>query len=208
MTIAHQQCSRLARLAGRVVMRLGRWRCEGEVPNVPRMVVIAAPHTSNWDLIYMLAAAFQLGLSVNWLGKNSLFRGPLGAVLRYFGGLPVDRSKPNQLIVKLAGEINQRATCALVVPPEGTRAHTDHWKSGFYWIAVEANVPMVLAYLDWSTRRCGIGPTLVPTGNVADDMDKVREFYQDMRGRFPAQTSTIRLRDESAGPDLDRAASG
>lgn len=200
----HQRCSGFARLAGKVVMRLGGWRVEGHVPNEARMVVIAAPHTSNWDLIYMLAAAFSLGLGVNWLGKDSLFKGPLGVVLRYFGGIPVDRSKRNRMIETLAADINARPTCALVVPPEGTRAGTDHWKSGFYWIAFEAEVPVVMAFLDWGRRRCGIGPVFRPSGNVSADMDAIRAFYGDMTGRFPGQFSTIRLHDEST---YDRKAS-
>lgn len=178
-------------------MKLGGWKVSGTPPNEPRMIVIAAPHTSNWDLIYMLAAAYTLGFSINWLGKDSLFKSPLGPVLRHFGGMPVDRSKPNQLTTQLARDINARPTCTLAVPPEGTRGFTDHWKSGFYWIAYEAQIPILLSYLDWSTRQCGVGPAIMPSGNVSADMDQIREFYAGMKGRFPEQTSTIRLRDEN-----------
>lgn len=198
--IRYQRCGALARFSGRLVTRLAGWKVTGSVPNESRMVMIAAPHTSNWDLIYMLAAAFSLGLSVNWLGKDSLFRTPLGPVLKYFGGMPVDRSRSNQLTATLARDINHRDTCALVVPPEGTRGYTDHWKSGFYWIAFEANVPIVMAYLDWRTRTCGIGASFRPCGVPADDMARVREFYSGMEGRFPEKTSAVRLRDENGPP--------
>ncbi len=180
-------------------MRLAGWKVTGEVPNEPRFVMIAAPHTSNWDLIYMLGAGFVLGASINWLGKDSLFRTPLGPILRYFGGMPVDRSKPNQLTSQLAKDMNARETCILAVPPEGTRGFRDHWKSGFYWIAHEGKFPIVLSYLDWSKRECGIGPSITPTGDVSGDMDKIRAFYEGMAGRFPEKTSTIRLRDEDRG---------
>ena len=159
------------------------------------MVVIAAPHTSNWDFIYLMAAAWSFGISINWLGKDRLFRTPLGPLLRAMGGIPVDRSRPNNLVQTLLDRIRQGEGVSLVVPPSGTRRYTDHWKSGFYRIAEGAGIPMVCGYLDYHTRTAGLGPIIYP-GNLRSDMDALRAFYGPITARYPAQKSCIRLREE------------
>lgn len=192
------RCSRAAHWFGRLVMWLAGWRVEGEVPPANKMIVIAAPHTSNWDLIFLLGAAFTLNLSINWLGKDSLFRGPLGLILRFTGGIPIDRSRSNNMVSNLAQDIRDGDGCAIVVPPSGTRGYTEYWKSGFYWIAKEADIPLVCGYLDYARKVAGLGLSFVPSDSVKADMDRLRAFYEPIAAKFPAKKSTIRLRDEPA----------
>jgi hypothetical protein len=134
-------------------LRATGWRPEGPRPAARRYVLIAAPHTSNWDLAYLLAIAAHYDVSVSWMGKDSLFRGPWGAVLSRLGGIPVDRTHRGNLVRQMSDLFEQRERLALTVPAEGTRAYTPHWRSGFYHIARMANVPVVLGYLDYQRKR-------------------------------------------------------
>lgn len=188
----------LRRHLARRLLSLVGWRTEGEPPTPHRFVLIAAPHTSNWDFPLMMLMAWQTGLSIHWLGKQSLFRGPMGWLLRRLGGVPVERSAPNRMVDQMADVFADRGDFALVVPPEGTRSRSDHWKSGFYRIAHGAQVPILCSYLDYATKVGGFGPLLTPSGDVRADMDLVRAFYADKHGRYPDQVSEIRLRDETS----------
>ncbi len=182
---------------GRLWMWLTGWSTEGDVPLLSKAVVIAAPHTSNWDLPHMLAASFVFQLKVSWLGKHTLFVPPFAWLLERLGGVPVDRRAPRGLVGEVAAKLKAADQLLIAVSPEGTRSHRDHWKSGFYRIAEEAQVPIVCGYLDYARKRAGIGLVFVPSGNVREDMDRVRAFYGDMRGRHPALESTIRLKEET-----------
>jgi 1-acyl-sn-glycerol-3-phosphate acyltransferase len=168
----------------------------GERPAEPRFVLVAAPHSSNWDALVMLLCARHFGVRLGWLGKAEAFRGPLGPVMRRLGGIPVDRSTPHGLVSATAEAFRSRAHLALAVAPDGTRRYRDHWRSGFYHIALSAGVPLVLGFLDWGTRRTGVGPTLRPTGDVRADMEPIRAFYAGMLGRRPEKTSRVRLLEE------------
>ncbi len=190
-------CSAIARFSGRLVLRLAGWKRTGEVPRARNMVIIAAPHTSNWDFIFLLAAAYSFGVSINWLGKDSLFRTPLGPVLKFLGGIPVDRTKANNMVQTLSAEIEHGHGVTLVVPPSGTRARTDYWKSGFYRIAQAAQIPIVCGYLDYGKKEAGLGPAFLAQDMTAD-MDRLREFYSDITAKFPEKKSRIRLREEDA----------
>lgn len=185
---------------GRLWMWLYGWTIEGEVPLVAKAVVIAAPHTSNWDLPHMLAASFVFQLRVSWFGKHTLFRPPLGWFLQLLGGVPVDRRAPRGLVGEVVARLQAADQLLIAVSPEGTRSRRDHWKSGFYRIAHEAQVPIVCGYLDYGRRRAGLGLVLVPTGDVRRDMDRVRAFYAGLRGRHPDLESTIRLKEEAESP--------
>jgi 1-acyl-sn-glycerol-3-phosphate acyltransferase len=175
-------CLRAASLA---FLRATGWRIEGELPpGAAKAVLIAAPHTSNWDLPYTLMVAFSLRLNIYWMGKASIFRFPLGPVMRWLGGIAVDRSKTNNLVQASAAALVQAdGPVQLVVPPEGTRGKTRHWKTGFYFIALEARVPIVLAYMDYHDKRSGLGPTFTPTGDVEADMAEIKRFYAPIRGK-------------------------
>jgi 1-acyl-sn-glycerol-3-phosphate acyltransferase len=159
-------------------------------------VLVASPHSSNWDTAIMLLFAVHFGIRLRWIGKRESFRWPLGPLLRRLGGIPIDRGGGRGLVAATAEVFRGRAHLALAIAPDGTRRALDYWRSGFYHIAQAAEVPLVLAFLDWGTRRAGIGPTMALTGNVAADMDAVRAFYAGMVARYPEQTSRVRLREE------------
>lgn len=175
------------------------WRFEGEIPQVERAVLIAAPHTSNWDLPHMLATAWVLRLRVSWLGKHTLFRGPFGWLFRKLGGIPVDRRAPQGLVQQVADALRTSDKLIVAVPPSGTRSRAALWKSGFYWIAHTAGVPVVCGYLDFATRRASLGYTFEPTGDVKADMDRVRAFYDGVRGKHPDFETPILLKEELPG---------
>jgi 1-acyl-sn-glycerol-3-phosphate acyltransferase len=186
----------MRRALASLFLRLTGWRPEGARPASRRYVLIAAPHTSNWDLAYLLALAAVYDVSVSWMGKHTLFRGPWGAALRRLGGIPVDRRHRGNLVRQMAELFEQRDRLALTVPAEGTRAYAPHWRSGFYHIARTANVPVVLGYLDYQRKRGGFGPELVLTGDVSQDMDEIRSFYADKVGRHPERFGPVRLKEE------------
>ena len=188
--------SRIARALGATYLRLLGWKVEGTRPTASRAVLIAAPHTSNWDLPFMLAMAYVLGLRPSWLGKAELFRWPFGILMRRLGGIPVDRTERQNFVERAVGEFATRDELILVVPPSGTRSRAPHWKSGFYHIARLAGVPIVCTFLDYARKRGGIGPVLKPSGDVRADMRRLRAFYADVTGKYPALTTPVRLREE------------
>jgi 1-acyl-sn-glycerol-3-phosphate acyltransferase len=176
------------------------WQPEGARPSAAKFVLIAAPHTSNWDLLYLLALAAVFGVNVRWMGKHTLFRGPAGPVLRALGGIPIRRHRNENVVQAMARAFAECDELALVVPAEGTRSRAPYWKSGFYHIARSAGVPIVMGYLDYPRRRGGFGPALVPSGDVRADMDRIRAFYADKVGRHPAGSGPVRLREEDDAP--------
>ncbi len=187
----------MKKLLARLVLRAGGWTAEGERPAARRFVMIAAPHTSNWDLLYLLSFAALFDVRVRWMGKHTLFRGPMGSVLRALGGIPIRRHRSENVVQAMARSFEDYPELALTVPPEGTRSYTPYWKSGFYHIAREAGVPIVLSFLDSGRRRAGFGPEIIPTGDVARDMDEIRAFYADKTGRRPDWFGEPRLKEEN-----------
>jgi 1-acyl-sn-glycerol-3-phosphate acyltransferase len=172
------------------------WEAEGAKPAARRFVLIAAPHTSNWDLAYLLALAAVFELRISWMGKHTLFRPPLGWLMRRTGGIPIVRHRREDVVAQAARRFANSEELALVVPAEATRSRAEYWKSGFYHIARTAKVPIVLGYLDYARRRGGFGPALEATGDVRADMDRIRAFYADKVARYPAQFGAVRLREE------------
>ena len=171
------------------VLRLSGWRVEGSLPpHAAKSVLIAAPHTSNWDLPYTLMLAFVLRLRVYWIGKQSLFRAPFGGVMRWLGGIPVNRDQANNLVTSSAQAMRKaQGPIQLIVPPEGTRGKTRHWKTGFYFIAQQAGVPIVLAFVDYERKVGGLGPVFNPTGDLEQDMRAIKAFYAPIKGKNAAQ---------------------
>jgi 1-acyl-sn-glycerol-3-phosphate acyltransferase len=190
------RCSRLAQAIGKLALRLLGFHAVPVAVHDAKVVCICAPHTSNWDLPIFLAAAAALGLRVSWLGKHTLFRLPFGGLFRAFGGIPVDRTRNTNLVQHVAEIFRARDGLILGIAADGTRRRVEYWKSGFYQIALQAQVPIGLAYLDFSTRTVGFKGFLVPSGNVRADMDRIRSTYADIRGKYPAQESVIRLMEE------------
>ena len=180
----------------RSILRLFGWRLEGIAPEARRFVLIAAPHTSNWDFPLMLLYAWSFGVKVNWLAKHTLFFPGAGMIMRALGGIPVVRHRNRNMVDTMVQAFKDNAELILVIPTEGTRALTEYWKSGFYHIAVGAQVPIIPSFLDWGPRRGGFGPALNPTGDLGQDMHFFREFYAGMRGRFDGQFGPVRLREE------------
>ena len=197
---------RLAYWMGRIYLFFARWDIEGEVPPVTQAVFIAAPHTSNWDMPHMIACAFALRLKPSWVGKRALFKWPWGWLMRWLGGVPVDRSGNRNSVQLIADLFKQHEKFFLGVAPSGTRGFTEHWKSGFYHIAREAGVPIMCGFLDYGRKIGGVGPAIMPTGNIRADMDRIREFYKGMVGKRPDLKSVIRLKHEPT--DAESAADG
>lgn len=187
----------LRRFVARVFWLLTPWKLVTEPAPGRPTVLIGAPHTSNWDFILMLASAWRLDMDVRWLGKKSLFRGWRGPIMRALGGISVDRSAPGKLVGDLAEQARSGEVFSLVIAPDGTRRGHTHWKSGFYHIAREADLPVTLAYIDRTTLSAGLGPSIDLTGNVAADMDRIRAFYADKAGFKPDHRIEPRLADES-----------
>jgi len=185
------------RWVGQLWLRGTGWTVKGDLPTAGKYVIIGAPHTSNWDFPFMMAIAAFYQLPVSWMGKDSLFKKPvMGGLLRRMGGIAIDRSKPTGVVMQVVQQMHAADTMALVIPPEGTRKKKEYWKSGFYWIALHAGVPIVCAYLDFARKEGGIGPIIIPSGDITADMDQIRAFYQEIQGKFPAQTTCVRLKEE------------
>lgn len=180
------------RWLSRAFLRIAGWSVVGTLPdNARKSVLIAAPHTSNWDLPYTLMVAFKLNLQIYWMGKQSIFKWPFGPVMRWLGGIPVDRARSNNLVAASAAAIESAdGPLQLVVPPEGTRGKTRHWKTGFYHIALAAQVPIVLAFMDYERKVSGLGPVFEPTGDVEADMAEIKRFYAGIKGRHATQFAT------------------
>ena len=176
----------------RLLLRLGGWTLVGEHPAAPKAVLIAAPHTSNWDGVWGLIAKVALKLDVRFFGKASLFWFPLSVLLRGMGGIPLDRSRPGSAVEQAVESFDSRESFYFGMAPEGTRSLKDYWKTGFYRIATRANVPVVLAFFDYEHRRLGIGPTLELTGEPDVDLVAIRAFYADHgRGKHHEKMSPI-----------------
>jgi 1-acyl-sn-glycerol-3-phosphate acyltransferase len=164
------------------------WKIEGHLPpGAEKSVLIAAPHTSNWDLPYTLFTCFALGLTPYWMGKRSIFKWPFGPVMRWLGGIAVDRGQSTNLVAASADAIRAAdGPVQLIVPPEGTRSKTVYWKTGFYWIAHTAQVPIVRAFMCYRTKRAGLGPVFTPTGNIEADMAEIKRYYAQFTGKNPS----------------------
>lgn len=188
----------IGRALARGFLALTGWKPEGTVPR-GRCVLIAAPHTSNWDFPYTLAIAAAMRLRIRWMGKHTLFRWPWGPVMRALGGIPIQRDRRSGVVDAAAALLREaEGDLVLVVPAEGTRSRVDYWKSGFYHIARAAKVPIVLGYLDFRRRRGGFGPAVPASGNVVETMNRIRAFYADKVGKHPERFGPIRLREEEA----------
>jgi 1-acyl-sn-glycerol-3-phosphate acyltransferase len=166
-------------------LKITGWKVEGKLPEgCTKSVLIAAPHTSNWDLPYTLMVAFSLRLHIYWMGKEQLFRFPFRGLMMWLGGIPVCREKASNLVAASSEAIVAAdGPLQLVVPPEGTRSKSRYWKTGFYYIAVGAQVPIVMAYMDYSRKVSGLGPIFNPTGDIDADMAAIKAFYAPFKGK-------------------------
>jgi len=172
----------ISRACGRGVLALLGWRVTGAFPNEPKMVMIGAPHTTNWDFVVALAAAFSLRLGFSWVGKHLLFRPPVRWFFRWLGGIPVDRRASHGFVQQMVGEFERRSRFLLAIAPEGTRKAVDRWKTGFYHIAHGAGVPIVIVTFDNARKAIHIGPAMIPSGDLAVDMDRILALYAERLG--------------------------
>ncbi len=170
-----------------LLLKILGWKKLGTVDGTERCVVIAAPHTSNWDFFYTLLISFAFKKKMYWMGKDKLFRKPFGGIVRWMGGIPVDRNKASNLVEKTIQCFHENQELCIVIAPEGTRGRVSYWKTGFYRIAHGANVPILPAYLDYRLKQGGFGPLFYPTGDIEADMEKIREFYSDKTGKNAMQ---------------------
>ncbi len=188
---------RVRRALARAYWRVSRWSPDPtKPPQEGRGILLGAPHTSNWDFVLMLALAWHWGVSVRWLGKQSLFKRPFGPLMRALGGIPVQRDNPGHLVEDMVEQLSSSGPTYLVITPEGSRSAQPYWKSGFYRIARATGFTVTLGYVDRRTMTAGLGPTLTMTGDVRADMDRVRAFYAGKVGVRPGEERIPRLHAE------------
>lgn len=188
----------IRRFVGRTWMSVFGWRVEGVTDLPPKAVLIASPHTSNWDFPFTLAVSYVLDLEFSWLGKHTLFEPPFGFFFRWLGGVPVDRRDRNNLVAAVVDVLKQRDELILIIAPEGTRSRTKRWKTGFYYVALGAGVPIILGYLDFPRKRGGILHVFHPTGDIEADMATIRRYYDGIEGKHPSRMSEITLGPRNA----------
>ena len=191
--------SLLSRLVWGILLWLYRrkgWRFEGAMPDVRKCVILGAPHTSNWDFVFVLGAAHRIGIPPGFIGKHTLFKWPMGGFMRDMGGISIDRRKRDaNYVQQIADAFDRAEELALVIAPEGSRSGSGEWKSGFYHIATAANVPIIPAWVDHERMRGGIGEPLWPSGDYRADLAKLAAFYREKRpdcARFVALEATTR----------------
>jgi len=167
------------------VMKLAGWRVEGELPDIPKFILIGAPHTSNWDFVLFLGVIFTLRANVRFMGKAELFRSPIGFFFRYCGGIPVDRSKATGLVDQMVQAVRESSRFILTIAPEGTRHRVRAWKRGFYHIAKGAGIPIVIAVVDGKHKTVRVGQVFQPTEDMEADMKTIQGFFKGVVGISP-----------------------
>lgn len=162
------------------------WKMPKEVPPLTKAVMIGAPHTSNWDFLVMLMAVLVTRYDVSWIGKHTLFKWPFGPLMRWLGGIPLDRTKSKGFVNQMVDHFNHRENLIVIIAPEGTRKPVEKWHTGFYYMALEAKVPIVLTFMDYKKREAGIHAIEMPTGNVEADIHRYQQFYATKTGKIPS----------------------
>ncbi len=170
---------------GRAMMRVSGWTFRGTLPDLPKFVIVVAPHTSNWDFPVGVAALFALDLQAHWFGKASLFRPPIGTFMRMIRGRPVRRDSPEGVVAEVAAAVRAESEFVLAIAPEGTRSSVEHWRTGFYHIAEAAGVPIVPVSFDWNRREIGINAPVYPSGNLESDVAALQALYRPEMARHP-----------------------
>jgi len=171
-----------------LLLKILGWKEKGPLPNQAKYVIVFAPHTSNWDLFYGIILAFALKANPRFIAKKELFRWPFSPLMKWLGGIPIDRTFAGHLVDQMISAFNESEKFVLALAPEGTRHKTNYWKSGFYNIAVRAHVPIVLTFLDYANKTGGAGQLIHPTGDLDYDMQTIRNFYLAVKGKYPDKT--------------------
>ena len=176
------------------LLKLSGWKADLTLPDADKYVLIGAPHTSNWDFPLSILFFLATGLRFNWVGKHSMFIWPVSGIFKAMGGIPINRNASKGFIDQTAQMIKDSKQFILTIAPEGTRSRTDYWKTGFYYIAQQADVPVALGYLDYSKKTMGIGPSFKPSGNTEQDLKTVQAFYKDVTGKHPENQGPVIFR--------------
>lgn len=176
------------------LLRAAGWQIIGALPSPKKFIMIIAPHTSNWDFFLGLGLGlhWQAMRKTIWFGKHTIFAPPIGRILQALGGIPIDRSRPHRVVFETIEAVKSREQLILALSPEGTRQWTDHWKSGFYLIALKARLPVSMGFIDYKNKRIGVGPLIEFTGDANHDWGLLRAFYQKEWARYPKDFSEIR----------------
>jgi len=185
----------VSRFIGRTALRLVGWREMSGPPDIQKYVLVAAPHTTNMDLFYMLFATMAMQLPVTWMMKDTVFWWPLGSLWRALGGIPVNRRAAGNVVREMVDIFNEQAQLAVLIAPEGTRKAVKHWKLGFYWMALGAGVPIVPGYINHELKQIGIGEPIPVTGDIAADFERLRAFYGEKTGIYPDYDERQALRN-------------
>ena len=183
-------------MLAQAILRLIGWRVEVNLPVASKYVLVGAPHTSGWDLFYALLLMQAAGIKLHFIGKDTLFRWPLGGPMCWLGGIPVNRQGRNQFVQQIVEAFDRYDEFVVAIAPEGTRGKADHWKTGFYYIALGANVPIALGFIDSRTKTVGIGPAFMPSGDLQADFEVIKAFYAGKTGLRPARQGEVKLRAE------------
>lgn len=170
---------------GKISLFLLGWETRGKMSDLKKAILIAAPHSTNWDFVYFLLIVFKLQISVHWMGKASMFIWPFQGLLKRLGGIPVDRSKKGNLVETMVETIQAADHMIITIAPSGTRQRVSQWKTGFYHIARQADIPLVCGFVDYTKRQGGIGPVFFPTGDMEGDLMAIKDFYKDKAGKYP-----------------------
>lgn len=187
----------MLRLTAYVYLKVTGWRYFSNVEQPRKFIILAGPHTSNWDFPIMIASASLIGARPYWMGKKGLFRFPLTTFFRWMGGLPIDRSKRNSVVDQMVQYFEQADDLCVLIPPEGTRKASEQWKSGFYHIARQGNVPLILGYLDYKKKECAFGETFSLTDDYEADMKYIQQYYAGKAAKHPENFAGEFLTDES-----------
>ena len=188
------QTSSFSQVIARRILRLLSWELDVIYPESPKYVLVGAPHTSVWDLLFALLLKHGAGIALYWVGKDTIFRWPLGILMRWLGGIPVNRRSRNNFVQQVVDIFDQSDELVIGIAPEGTRSNAKYWKTGFYYIALGAGVPIALGFIDYGNKSVGIGPTLIPTGDIEADFVHIEQFYADIKGKYPESQGEIKVR--------------
>jgi 1-acyl-sn-glycerol-3-phosphate acyltransferase len=186
----------ISQILARAILNFLSWKLEVTIPDSPKYVMVGAPHTSNFDFLMFLLLRYATGIRMRWIGKHTLFRGPFGWLMRRLDGVPVDRSSKNNFVGSIVEEFNRHDQFVLAIAPEGTRSKTEYWRTGFYYIALGAEIPIALGFVDYKGKLLGIGPSVYPSGDIQTDFLKIQEFYSGRTGKNPQLQGQLKLRQE------------
>lgn len=184
----------MLRIFSIIILKLIGWHVDIVLPKEKKFVLIGAPHTTNWDLPIGLLCFWSVSIRLTWVAKKQLFNGPFDYFFRAMGGIPVDRSVHTDFIEQIAHQFDNAEEMIFGITPEGTRSKTAYWKTGFYYIALQAKVPICLAYVDYPSRTFGLGEMLYPSGDIQKDFEVIKKFYQHKKGKYPKNQGPVEIK--------------